>query len=104
MQQAEYCRDAIETSAGFVTGWLNWGLYDHPGATDCSELTGLLTADGTTKAWGKTFQMLSRQYDGKHIDAKNVGARPSLDWDACITSTAATKQFRDEYRKAFLSR
>ena len=103
-QQAEYCRHAIETSAGFVTGWLNWGLYDHPGATDCSELTGLLTADGTTKAWGKAFQMLSRQYDGKHIDAKNVGARPSLDWDACITSTAATKQFRDEYRKAFLSR
>src|SRR5215470_6884933 len=72
-QQAEYCRHAIETSAGFVTGWLNWGLYDHPGATDCSELTGLLTADGTTKAWGKTFQELAARHAGTRIPALEIG-------------------------------
>src|SRR6185295_422279 len=45
-QQAQYCRHVVETSAGFVVGWLNWGFYDHPEANDCSELTGLLTAKG----------------------------------------------------------
>jgi hypothetical protein len=39
----------------------------HPGATDCSELTGLLRVDGTTKVWGKTFQQLSARYSGTHI-------------------------------------
>jgi endo-1,4-beta-mannosidase len=102
-QQAEYCRHVIETSSGFVVGWLNWGLYDHPGATDCSELTGLLTADGKTKAWGKTFHDLSVAYSGKHIPPRKIGSRPALDWDACVTSAAATKDFRDQYRQAFLA-
>jgi hypothetical protein len=102
-QQAEYCRHVIETTKGFVVGWLNWGLCDHPGATDCSEQTGLLTADGQTKAWGKTFQDLSREFSGKYIAPRKTGPRPSLDWDACITSTAATKEFRDKYRQAFLA-
>ena len=31
-QQAKYLRRAVETSAGFAVGWLNWGLHDHPGA------------------------------------------------------------------------
>jgi endo-1,4-beta-mannosidase len=102
-QQAEYCRHVVETTSGFVVGWLNWGLYDHPGATDCSELTGLLTADGKTKAWGKTFHQLSTDFSGKHIAPKQIGLRPSLDWDACLTSAAATKEFRDQYRQAFLA-
>ena len=102
-QQAAYCRHVIETSAGFAVGWLNWGLYDHPGATDCSELTGLLTADGKTKAWGKTFHELSAKFQGKTIPPKSIGSRPNLDWDACVTSAAATKEFRDKYLKEFLS-
>jgi len=102
-KQAEYCRHVIETSAGFVVGWLNWGLYDNSQATDCSELTGLLTVDGKTKAWGKTFQELSTKYRGKTISAAKIGPRPDLDWDACVTSAAAAKQFRDQYFQAFLT-
>ncbi len=38
-QQAQWCRRVVETSAGFAVGWLNWGFYDHPEATDVSQLT-----------------------------------------------------------------
>ena len=73
------------------------------GAGDCSELTGLLTADGTTKAWGKMFQQLSARYSGTRIAPATIGPRPALDWDACITDSAAANQFRDQYLKAFLA-
>ena len=102
-KQAQYCRHVIETSAGFVVGWLNWGLYDNPQATDCSELTGLLTVDGKTKGWGKTFQELSSKYRGGTIPPAKIGTRPDLDWDACVTSAAAAKAFRDKYFEAFLA-
>jgi endo-1,4-beta-mannosidase len=102
-QQAEYCRHVVETSSGFAVGWLNWGFYDHPEATDCSELTGLLTADGKIKGWGKTFHELSRRYAGQHIAPKHIGLRPTLDWDSCVTSAVAANEFRKKYRDAFLS-
>jgi endo-1,4-beta-mannosidase len=102
-QQAKYLRRAVQTTAGFAVGWLNWGLHDHPGANDCSELTGLLRVDGTTKAWGKTFQAIAAQYSGTRIAPAQIGPRPALDWNACITDSAAAKQFRDSYLKAFLA-
>ncbi len=100
-QQAKYLRRAIETSAGFVVGWLNWGLYDTPQATDCSELTGLLTVDGKTKAWGKTFQQLSAHYSGTRIPPPSVGPRPDLDWEGSILSSAVNNKFRKEYFEQF---
>ena len=61
-QQADWDRKAVEVSAGYAVGWLNWGFYDHPQANDVSQLTGLLTADGKVKAWGKEFGRLSHNY------------------------------------------
>jgi hypothetical protein len=100
-QQARYCRRVIETSAGFVVGWLNWGLCDHPEAGDCSELTGLLTAEGKPKAWGQTFQTLTTRFAQKTIPPARTGPRPALDWDACFTSVQAANQFRSDYLRAF---
>jgi len=102
-QQARYCRQVVETSAGFVTGWLNWGLYDHPQAGDCSELTGLLTVDGRPKAWGRTFHELSARFGGKPMPPAKAGERPALDWDALVTSTLAASEFRQKYLEAFLT-
>ena len=102
-QQAKYLRRAVEVSAGFTVGWLNWGFYDHPEANDCSELTGLLTVDGKVKSWGETFHALSARYSGKAIAPPLIGTRPDLDWDACLTSAVAANQFRAEYLKAFLA-
>ncbi|HPC60469.1 MAG TPA: hypothetical protein PKX23_07415, partial [Verrucomicrobiota bacterium] len=100
-QQAQYCRRVVETSAGFVVGWLNWGLYDQPEATDCSQLTGLLTAEGKVKEWGKVFQQLAAKHAGRRLTPPAIGSRPSLDWAACLTSSAAATQFREAYLKAF---
>jgi hypothetical protein len=101
LQQAEYCRKVVRTSAGFVCGWLNWGFYDQPEASDCSELTGLATADGRTKEWGKTFQALATEFAGKTFSPRTIGARPTLDWEACVTSAAAGNEFRRKYGEAF---
>lgn len=101
-QQARYCRRVIEVSSPYVTGWLNWGYHDQPEATDCSELTGLLTADGKIKAWGKTFAELAARPPAPPAAATAWPTRPTLDWDACLTSTAAARDFRQRYLAEFL--
>lgn len=101
-QQARYCRRVVETSAGLATGWLNWGFYDQPEATDCSELTGLLTGDGKTKAWGATFKQLTSEYSGRPMAALRLRNRPELNWADCLTSMKAQSDFRREYLQRFL--
>lgn len=100
-QQARWCRRLVETTAGLAQGWLNWGLYDHPGANDVTELTGLLTADGKQKAWGREFRELAVRYGGRALPAVPVPTLPSLDWDACVTSAAAGTKFREAYFQAW---
>ena len=100
-QQARYDRRLVETSAGFVCGWLNWGFYDTPEATDCSEFTGLATATGKIKAWGTTFQSLAARYQGRSLALPQLGPRPVLDWEACLTSVAAAAEFRQKYYEAY---
>ncbi|MEI7935486.1 MAG: cellulase family glycosylhydrolase [Verrucomicrobiota bacterium] len=99
-QQARWCRKLVETTAGPAFGWLNWGLYDQPEATDPSEFSGLLTADGKLKAWGREFQQLARQFSGKRIASRKQMSTPALDWDACLTSAAAGNRFREQYYQA----
>lgn len=101
-QQAGYCGRVVKTSACFVAGWLNWGFYDCPDASDCSEFTGLVTADGSVKAWGKTFHELAAQYSGSQIPPAKIGPRPALDWDACLTDRGTQREFRKRYLAAFL--
>ena len=100
-QQARWCRQVVETSAGLAGGWLCWGFYDIPESTDCSQFSGMITADGKTKAWGREFQKLSAKYVGRHIPPAQLSARPTLDWNACITNLKVIDQFREEYIRAF---
>ena len=101
-QQAAWSSAAVRTSRGMATGWLNWGLFDHPGAGDVSQLTGLLTVNGRPKAWGREFQRLGASLAAERPAATKLGPRPVLDWDRCITSSEAGRQFRAAYLKAFL--
>jgi hypothetical protein len=100
-QQAQWCRRLVETTRGLAVGWLNWGFYDQPEATDCSQLTGLLTADGKFKAWGTEFQKLAAEFKARRPSAMTLANRPTLDWEACLSSAAAGRQFRQEYYRAF---
>jgi hypothetical protein len=102
-QQAQWCRLAVETSQGLATGWLNWGFYDQPEARDVSQLTGLLTSDGRPKAWAREFQTLAVALAGRVAPPRRLGPRPALDWDRCITSTQAGREYREAYYKAFLA-
>jgi hypothetical protein len=79
----------------------NWGLYDHPEAQDVTQLTGLLNPDGRTKAWGHEFKRLSAQHRKRPVPPS--AARPILDWDACLTSTAAGSAFREQYLNWFIA-
>jgi hypothetical protein len=100
-QQAQWGRRLIETTEGLATGWLNWGFYDQPEARDVSQLTGLLTADGRLKEWGRTFRELAARLESQKFVPITMGSRPELDWAACLTSVAAGNQFRSNYFQAF---
>ncbi|MHB9132745.1 MAG: cellulase family glycosylhydrolase [Armatimonadota bacterium] len=102
-QQADWCTSLIETTAGLACGWLNWGFYDSPESTDASIYTGLLTADGKTKAWGTRFAELAKRYTGQAIPPAELGSRPTLDWDACITSSEARAAYRTAYTRSFIA-
>ncbi len=99
-QQAEWCSAVVETTACMAAGWLNWGLYDHPQAGDVTQLTGLLTADGKLKAWGRRFQELAARFQSQPMSPLKLPSGPQLDWTSCITSSKAGNAFRDLYFKA----
>ncbi len=101
--QADWCVSVVQTTAGLAHGWLNWGFYDHPEAKDVSRLTGLFTAGGREKAWGRRFRELAHRYAGKKIPRKKLGYRPTLDWDLCITSLKAGNEYRTNYYQAFIA-
>ncbi|MCX7048030.1 MAG: beta-galactosidase [Candidatus Sumerlaeota bacterium] len=100
--QARWCRRAVESTEGLACGWLNWGLYDCPEAGDVSQLTGLLTANGAVKAWGREFKTLASRLAGKQLPPRSMSPRPALDWDRCLTDRAAGNEFRKQYLEAFL--
>ena len=96
-QQARWCRKVIRSTRGLACGWLTWGLYDQPEATDVSELTGLLSSHGQMKAWGREFRELAAELKAGGVQADTSGHRPMVDWPACVTSTEAGKSFREVY-------
>lgn len=100
-QQASWCYRAIDVTVPMATGWLNWGMYDHPQAGDVSVLTGLLTVDGREKAWGTAFAKRAAQFREAppHFDSRL--RRPDLPWDQCIVSAEAMEHFRQAYLAAF---
>lgn len=104
-QQARWCSRVVTTTTPWVTGWLNWGFHDQPEATDPSEFTGLLRADGQVKEWGREFSRLAAEWKSRTRPATTpeVGAdRPSIPWDRLVTSRRAVDEFRAEYLKAYL--
>lgn len=98
VQQARWCGRAVELTAGLACGWLNWGLYDVAQARDGSNFCGLLTPDGTKKAWAGEFQRLAGSLT---IPPARPLNRPALDWDRCLTDPKAADEFRETYFDAW---
>jgi len=99
--QARWCRSLVETTAGPATGWLNWGLYDHPESRDVTQLTGLLTADGQPKAWGREFWKLAARWAQQPVAARESPPRPDFDWDRCIVDPSAGRDYLRRYTEQF---
>lgn len=99
--QAEWCAGVVETTAGLAVGWLNWGMYDTPEAKDVSVLTGLFTADGREKAWGRRFRELAARFAGTTVPAAGAAARPPFDWDLFVTSPKEAGKHLEEYVGTF---
>ena len=103
LQQAEFCTQEVRTSTPFVCGWLNWAMYDDPRATDITRFSGLFTAEGKLKAWGACFGEISSTYRRQlpPVPLGQIGPRPDLPWDDCLTSSAAAEKFRLQYLAAY---
>lgn len=102
-QQADFCAREVKTSTPLVCGWLNWAMFDDPVATDVTRFSGLFTAEGKEKAWGRRFSQIAReyQYNMPPVPLGKIGPRPEMPWDACLTSSAAGEKFRVKYLAAF---
>jgi hypothetical protein len=99
--QARWCVEAIETTRGLATGWLNWGFYDHPQAGDVSQLTGLLTTNGVPKAWGREFKRISEGLYDRPFQPADLSSRPALEWDRLRVDLPAAAAFRERYLQSF---
>ncbi len=99
-QQAQWCRHLLEVTSPIACGWLNWGMYDNPQATDVSKFTGLFTVDGKEKAWGRTFRDLAQRFQA-NPPAHALPNRPDLPWAACTASGDEMEKFRRAYLAAF---
>jgi hypothetical protein len=93
----------LEVTAPMACGWLNWGMYDHPQAMDVSKLTGLFTADGREKAWGRTFRDLAEQFRA-NPPAYAIPNGPDLPWAAGTASGNEMEKFRQAYLATFAAR
>ena len=58
-QQARWISEEIEASRSLADGWLSWPFADSPESGDISLFAGLVKADLTLKAWGRTFKTLA---------------------------------------------
>jgi hypothetical protein len=51
--------------------------------------------------WRTFPQVLARAFRVKSIEPAQIGPRPALDWDRCMTSPKAGRQFVEAYYDAF---
>ncbi len=58
-QQARWIGEEIEASRSLADGWLSWPFADSPQSRDISLYAGMVKADMTLKAWGRTFKAMA---------------------------------------------
>lgn len=59
-QQAKWNTSAINITAPYLSGWINWGLYDIPQASDVSTGSGFYYNNGKAKLWTEEFAKLAK--------------------------------------------
>lgn len=80
--QSRWGSAVFASSASIASGWFNWPMYDDPSASDVSQLSGLMTKNGTIKIWGKSlsnFAKGSLPENGKVAKSKFL----PINWKMC---------------------
>jgi hypothetical protein len=98
--QARWCTQAVLATGGLATGWVNWGVFDHPEARDVSQLTGLFRADGRPKVWAERFRILAARFETDDILPPKV-PQLRLDWERARLDPQVGRDFLQEYLKQF---
>lgn len=97
--QARWCSGLVNFTRGLATGWLNWGVFDHPEARDVTQLTGLFRVDGTPKAWAVRFRQLSQELAAGSLAAIKVPDIP-FNWTEARIDPAVGRRFLESYTDA----
>ncbi len=77
-QGALWCRDLVEATRPYASGWLTWGTFDIPESLDCTRHSGLLDAGGRAKEWGRVFKGMALSIKAS-CPARDL---PSVDFEA----------------------
>lgn len=97
-QQSRYCERLVLTSKTYASGWLHWGMYDHPTATDVTRHIGLFKPDGQIKAWGKAFSKLGKELAAGKIAVTQTKINfPQFDWDQAVINPKASQEYFEKF-------
>jgi hypothetical protein len=100
-QQTDWCTRLVKATRGDVCGWLFWPYQDTPTASDFSRGSGLYTADGRLKDWGRAFaRMAPRITAGRPVRTTPSRTLP-LPWAELVTEPDVVKSFRAQYLDLF---
>ncbi|MFZ4396418.1 MAG: cellulase family glycosylhydrolase [Kiritimatiellia bacterium] len=100
-QQTDWCTRLVKATRGDVCGWLFWPYQDTPTASDFSRGSGLYTADGKLKDWGRAFARLAPRITAGRAVRTAATRTLALPWDALVTEPDAVKSFRAQYLDLF---
>lgn len=101
-QQARWCENLVQTTRGWVCGWIHWGLYDHPTATDVTRSIGLFKSSGEIKEWGRAFERIGKRISIGEIKTSNPSyyTKP-FPWEEAIVDPSAAEVYFKEYYRLF---
>ena len=99
--QTAWCKGLVEATGGDVAGWLFWPYRDTPSSLDSSRFSGLFTASGRLKDWGREFAALAPgiTLNLPHRQPATLSLPMELRSLAC--DPQAVKAFRQAYQRAF---
>ena len=100
-EQTLWCRGLAEATRGDVCGWLFWPYRDTPSALDASRFSGLYTAEGRLKDWGRAFAALAPQVTAAIPPRQAASFHMALARRELTTTPGAVKAFRQQYLRAF---
>lgn len=94
LQQAQFCEKIVDASSGWVCGWIHWGMYDHPTATDVTRYIGLFKSNGEIKEWGKRFETIGLEFlNNKRKINKPAIRIPPFPWDDAVVDLSVSTRY-----------